>query len=410
MPKGKRNPKTRLTAAKIKFLKPTPGAQVDYYDSVLPGFLVRVSPTGAMSFGVVYRRGDKVRRMTFDSNLTLKDARKKASGVLREVANDKDPAAQKAADRKSETFEQLAAAFMERWSGQRNKAKTQHENRLIIDNKLVPALGALRAKEVTRAQVRELVESIAATAPTSANRTLACVRKIFNWALSQDLVEVSPCHGIAAPSKERRRERVFAEDEIKALWAEFGNELSGPVFKLLLLTAQRSGEVRSMRWADVDLKAGWWTVPAERAKNGMSHRVPLSPPAVKILEEVRQAQADSKTRKGSPWVFPAWHLDLGDQPQGTIQKSVEAIRVASGVADFRAHDLRRTAASLMTGMGVPRLTVSKILNHAEPGVTAVYDRHSYDAEKREALGKWARRLMVLVSDLQAVPKETDQLS
>ena len=83
------------------------------------------------------------------------------------------------------------------------------------------------------------------------------------------------------------------------------------------------------------------------------------------------------------------------------QKALERIHAATGI-EFRGHDLRRTAASMMTGMGTPRLTVSKILNHVEPGVTAVYDHHSYDQEKREALEAWSKRLMILVSELQVV--------
>ena len=82
-----------------------------------------------------------------------------------------------------------------------------------------------------------------------------------------------------------------------------------------------------------------------------------------------------------------------------VQVAINRIRKASGVK-FRAHDLRRTAASLMTGMEISRLTVGKILNHAEAGVTAVYGRHGYDAEKKDALDKWARRLMVIVSELK----------
>ena len=85
-----------------------------------------------------------------------------------------------------------------------------------------------------------------------------------------------------------------------------------------------------------------------------------------------------------------------------LTKATERIRKRTGIKDFKAHDLRRTASSLMTGMGIPRLTVSKILNHVEPGVTAVYDRHSYDAEKRDALERWSRRLQIIVSGLQRV--------
>lgn len=85
-------------------------------------------------------------------------------------------------------------------------------------------------------------------------------------------------------------------------------------------------------------------------------------------------------------------------------KAIQRIQAASGV-DFRGHDLRRTAASMMTSVGIPRLTVSKILNHVEPGVTAVYDRHSYDNEKRAALETWARKLTLMVSDLKEVKTE-----
>ena len=108
-----------------------------------------------------------------------------------------------------------------------------------------------------------------------------------------------------------------------------------------------------------------------------------------------------QSSSGSPWVFP------GRTPKKhvrNIQIPFQRIRKFAGVDNVRIHDLRRTAASLMTGMGIPRLTVGKILNHAEPGVTAVYDRHSYDKEKREALDQWARRLMVIASGLREAPE------
>ena len=143
----------------------------------------------------------------------------------------------------------------------------------------------------------------------------------------------------------------------------------------------------SMAWSDVDEGEGWWTIPAERAKNGLSHRVPLSNLASAVLEDVKQHG------NGSPWVFPSQRQGrhLGQMVQASYR-----IRHRSGV-NFVPHDLRRTAASCMTGMGVSRLTVSKILNHVERGVTAVYDRHSYDSEKRRALEAWARRLEEIVA-------------
>jgi len=161
------------------------------------------------------------------------------------------------------------------------------------------------------------------------------------------------------------------------------------MFKLRLLTAQRGGEVESMRWLDLDLTNGWWTIPANVAKNGRSHRVPLSSPALGILKVTQENARDAV------WVFPS--PTRKNQHITNVQKAAERVRDLSGVS-FVLHDMRRTAASLMTGMGTPRLVVAKILNHVELGVTKVYDRHSYDQEKRKALEAWGHKLTMVVSD------------
>lgn len=140
-----------------------------------------------------------------------------------------------------------------------------------------------------------------------------------------------------------------------------------------------------MRWEDID--GEWWTIPGEVAKNGRSHRVPLSPPVLSLLEELRGIAGRSK------WVFPSPRKK--GKPITAVQKATERIAKRSGVA-FTAHDLRRTAASHITGMGISRLVVSKILNHAESGITAVYDRHSYDREKRAALVRWSDHLVEML--------------
>jgi integrase len=139
-----------------------------------------------------------------------------------------------------------------------------------------------------------------------------------------------------------------------------------------------------MRWDHIS--NGWWTIPPEIAKNGFAHRVPLSAPVLALLDDVRQLG------EGSEWVFPG---SDGEGHRATIHKAHNRIRRRCGVS-FVPHDLRRTAASHMTGLGISRLVVSKILNHAEPGVTAVYDRHSYDREKRTALDVWALRLEEII--------------
>ena len=126
-------------------------------------------------------------------------------------------------------------------------------------------------------------------------------------------------------------------------------------------------------------------------------RVPLTPLALRIISQMQSLTAGAKSNQ---YVFPS---PKGNGPIENVQKAIQRIKESTGL-DFVGHDLRRTAASMMTGMGVPRLVVGKILNHVEPGVTKVYDRHSYDKEKRDALDSWSKRLMVLVSGLQAIQK------
>jgi integrase len=156
-----------------------------------------------------------------------------------------------------------------------------------------------------------------------------------------------------------------------------------------------------MEWSEID--SDWWTIPGSKTKNGLTHRVPLTPFALRTIEEMKSlAEGEAKNKKPlARFIFPS---PQDDSPMANPQKALERIHATTGIP-FRGYDLRRTAASMMTGVGIPRLTVSKILNHVEPGVTAVYDRHSYDKEKGEALDEWSKRLMLLVSDLREVKAE-----
>lgn len=161
-------------------------------------------------------------------------------------------------------------------------------------------------------------------------------------------------------------------------------------FQVQLLTAQRPGEVRSMRWADVDLEKGWWSIPGAVAKNGQAHRVPLTKAAVEILKPRLKAAGEDaifvfENRRGAGSV-----AHRGKKAASMLCKSL--------TFEFRAHDLRRTAATRMAEAGVPRHHIAKVLNHVEggPAATRVYDRYDYDAEKRDALDCWARRLAAII--------------
>jgi integrase len=285
------------------------------------------------------------------------------------------------------TVAELAEAFLSSKDAMAWRPKTRQEFARILRVELVPHLGHLKPDEVKRGEVRALVDRLSDRAPIMANRVFEVTRRLYTWAIGKDLVETNPCLGLSKPSLEKQRDRVLTEDEIRAFWAACDAEpgIIADAFRLMLVTAQRRGEVLSMRRQDVD--GAWWTIPAELAKNGLAHRVPLSSQALTILERLR------KRAKG-PWVFPS---PTTDRPIENPQKAAERLRESSKVPDLRLHDLRRTAASLMTGMGISRLTVKKILNHAERDVTAVYDRHSYDPEKRTALEAWGRRLEAIVT-------------
>jgi integrase len=269
--------------------------------------------------------------------------------------------------------------------------KSWREDARLLHHEVLPNWGRRKAFDITRRDMIALLDHIVERgAPIQANRVLALVRKLYNWAISRDLLEHNPCLQVKPPGKEHQRDRVLTDDEIRLVWTPTGqlDPLIAAQLKLRLLTAQRGGEVRTMRWEDVDVASGWWTIPSQVAKNGLAHRVPLSPPAQDILRTLQTITG------GKPWVFPSYRRP--GQPVLDVRKAIRRVCMLSGVT-FTPHDLRRTAASHMTSLGVARLVVGKILNHAEPGLTKVYDRHSYDAEKRHALNAWGERVMELVT-------------
>ena len=393
-------PVQTLNARAVEGLKPS-NKRVDYFDKDLPGFHVRVTPNGVKTFSVMYRHAGRLRRMKIGTHppLTLADARELAREALRKAAKGEDPAAEKKRKREAETFGELADEFVERYA--KVKKKSWREDERILRVHFLPTFRHIKAAEVHRADVRAIVEKMAEETPVQANRALAVIRKLYNWAIEKDIVENNPCFRISAPGDEHQRDRILSSEEIKKLWKALNADDTqlAATMKLRLITAQRGGEVASMKWENVDFTSRWWTIPAERSKNGLSHRVWLSNSALQILKDLSRKRDESDRLKLSAFVFP--NPRDGSEHMRELQKAIQRIRAASGIEDFNGHDLRRTAASMMASMGVPRLVIQKILNHVETGITSVYDRHSYDAEKKDALDRWAKRLTRLVSNLKA---------
>jgi integrase len=339
--------------------------------------------------------------------IILAEARKAHRDAQDKLDKGVDPAAkaitEREAERKAPTVADLASKYLEEWAMPRKRSwKT---DKRILEKDVLLVWGQRKVIDVTRRDVKDLLRKVLNRGGIMANRTLALIRKMFNYAVDElEIIPVSPCLKIKAPAPENQRDRVLTAEEIRGFWhglAGEGMKEINPFIKLALklelVTAQRKGEIVSAAWEDFDLAEGWWTIPAEKAKNRLPHRVPLSPLALELLQEAKKFTGDS------PWIFPSPRTDRHITPEAVDHALRRPGLEALGFT-FVPHDLRRTAASHMTGMGISRLVVSKILNHVEKGITAVYDRHSYDREKRQALESWARKLQVIVEGAEADAK------
>jgi len=389
-----------LTERSVRKLKPRTGA---YYisDSTIKGLQIRVAEDGSKSWSVRYRVGKRQRRLTLgdaaviplgDSKKEkkLKGARTLAREALQQVANYVDPAEAKQQRREADTVGDFAQTYINEHA--KPKKKSWRTDQQYLTHEVLPTWKHKSMRAITPYDVHTLIDKIAKRpAPILANRVRALLCKMFNVAIIRDAKEGRPGPLVLNPvmrterlGVEQQRDRVLTHDEIRRFWTacEAMPVEMAAAWKLRLVTAQRAGEVHNAPWSEMDLSGGWWTIPKRRAKNKLAHRVPLSAMALEILTMLHartDAQPDDYILAGA---------------RGKRQQAEAA--GAFNIKDFRGHDLRRTAASLMTGAGVSRLVVAMILNHAESEVTAVYDRHSYDNEKRIALDHWARVLTAII--------------
>ena len=391
----------KFTDSKIKALK-TPKKR-EYFWEGGTGFGIRLEPTGTKTFVLWYRFNGKAEGITIGRypKVSLATAHTTSSKIKEKIERGIDPRidikSEKRANKEAYTVKDLVEEYLEKHA--KLKKRSWKEDERILYKDVVPKWGRRKAKDVNRLHINLLLDSIVERdAPIQANMTLAIIRKMFNFAISRSILPSNPCLGIPRPSKPKQRSRVLSEHEIKEFWFGLDNARMGEgtklALKLQLVTAQRKGEVAGAEWRDIDLQRGWWTIPAEKTKNGLSHRIPLSSLSLEILKKAKEYSNNSQ------WVFPSPHKDK-HITEPAIDHAVRNNHDNFGIDHFTPHDLRRTAASLMTGAGISRLTVGKILNHAESGVTATYDRHSYDLEKSQSLETWERKLEAILTGKKA---------
>jgi integrase len=213
---------------------------------------------------------------------------------------------------------------------------------------------------------------------------------LFKWAAYKKLVPGSPFVGVVLPGDETKRERVLSETELVALWraCDALGLIFGCYLKVLLLTAQRRGEVATVQWDHLDLDGALWTIPAAQYKSHHAHEVPLAASVVVLLRAL--------PRRG-PFVFTT----NGRVPLSGFSKLTAALVKASEVTGWRLHDFRRSAATTMADqLGIPLHTIRRVLGHAEPGVTEAYVRFSWAREKRAALVRWSEYLEKIVTNVE----------
>ena len=393
----------RFTDRSIKGLKP----RLQRYElRGEKGFAVWVSPNGTKTWMFVFTFKGKKRRVALGTypGMPLKEAGDAAQGMRDcldrgidpvEWKEEQDKKAEDAKQREARTatVAEMVEEYLEKWAKPRKR--TWPEDARMLNKDIVSRWGSRKAKQITRRDILKMLDALQERGATiTANRTLAVTRKMFNWAVERGILETSPCTGVRSPVPENRRDRVLTAEEVRAFWDKLHvagmSEGSRLALKFQLFTAQRKGEVVTASWDEFNLSERVWTIPTGQSKNKLAHRVPLSDGAVAILEEIEALSGDS------PWLFPSPRS--GKHVAATsVDHVIRRNLTVFGIGQFIPHDLRRTAASHMTSMGISRLVVAKILNHVEGSVTAVYDRHSYDREKRLALDAWGRRLEDIIA-------------
>ncbi|HTU99566.1 MAG TPA: tyrosine-type recombinase/integrase [Luteitalea sp.] len=400
-----------LTARFVEACRPV-GARAEYVDSMTPGLALRVGAR-SKTWVVLYKpKGGRVRRQKIGRYpaLSLAAARSAARESMEAVHRGQDPAAD-AARAKRDTFGCLAEQYLERHA--KLTKRSWAEDARILQKDLLPHWRDLPVRELSRRAIRERLDEVADRAPVVANRTLALISKMLNFAVDREWLDANPAARLAKPTRELARERVLTDAEVAEFWralsaaevryeaAVLGAPPTGAVeeagprlrpvladwLRLRLLTAQRGGEVLSMCWSDLDWDKATWTIPTVVAKNGIAHVVPLSSAVLSILKR-RRAVVEVAAAADVPWVFAN---DRRTGPAGHRARKVSLAPFLSQAQNVRAHDLRRTAASGMARLGVSRETIARVLNHVDggPRMTAVYNRYSYLPEKRDALERWA---------------------
>jgi integrase len=378
-----------LTVKQIEALKP---GHERYQVSDEGGLIVRVSPSGKKSFCYVYRVNGKLKRLTLGvfPEMSLAKAREEAGKAKAARDRGEDPVEAKKwaqeAWKSTPTVAEFIEEYLHRWA--RPNKKSWKEDQRLLEKDVKPVLGDKKVSEVRRRDIIYVLDLIKDRGSmVTANRTFAVISRMFNFALERGVLDASPATRIKMEAEESR-DRVLTRPEIKTLHQLLNDQplwiSTRMALELILRTAQRPGEVRQMTTDEIDWQERMWTIPKERSKNGIAQRVPLTD---EVLSMIKVASSFSSSK----WIFPSPQTSGPISTYALAQGLRKALK-DSGLPRTTPHDLRRTAATIISELGFNRLVVDKILNHKDRTVGGIYDRHTYDAEKRQALEAWEAEL------------------
>jgi integrase len=389
----------RLTEERVRTLQPPATGETVLWDSEVSGFGLRCYPSGRKVFILYYRangggRAAPKRRMTIGEagSVKLADARGAAQQYLGQIAAGGDPQAQRkeAARRQAARLDKALEAYEQYLAGR--QVVNQKHILSLLRRELLRPLGKVDLAAIDRQKIADRVTRLEdQLQPGAAQDLRAKATTFLNWAVNRGLIYANPLAGWRRERATRaqitaRRGKALASGEIKALWRACGAVSApfGDYVRILLLLGQRRKETAHMRWCDLDLENGAWTIPAAHAKNGRGHRVPLPPFALTIIRrQPRWAEC--------PYVFAG----RGGKPMSGWSKHQASLIAKSGVK-FTLHDCRRTFRSGLRLVGMDSELAELMLNHARADLIERYDREPRLEERSRAATAWADHVAGLV--------------
>jgi integrase len=388
--------KIRLTKRNVESIEPPAKGERIVWDDTITGYGVRVSSRARHTYFIHARtRGGRQLKMKIGihGTITAERAREIAARELGKIAGGDDPVEAKRQAKAAEaqrlampTVAQLCDRYLAQHAEVHKRPSSIRDDRAMIETRIKPALGTTRVPDIKKSDVEALHRSMKAT-PYRANRTLALLSKMFSLAVSWELRSNNPAKLVKRYS-EIPRARYLSDDELGRLataLAGHPSKIAANAVRLLLLTGARRGEVLSMTWAQIDQESGVWVKAAATTKQEKEHRVPLSPSALAIIEEMREGR-----KPGGDLVFPG--RAPGERVE--LKRAWRAISAAAGIDGARVHDLRHTFASLLVGRGVSLPLIGALLGHTQAQTTQRY-AHVDNNPQRVATTMVAERLAAI---------------